>query len=99
MYNLTSTFGVVFTDKEENFMYGIDHDYDLAIEGQFLGTLEDVEHELITFTSVYKEYTFDNYSYWVELDKMIDDRLDEVSKIENERIKELQAIYDKKNKM
>ncbi len=97
LYNLIWAHAAVVTEKEENFMSEIDYSYDLATEGYFLGTLEDVKDILITFLTVYKEYTLENLDRWKELDLTIDDQLNKVSKIEKDRMKRLKFLYDQKN--
>ncbi len=66
-------FNALFTSREENFIYSIDDEYDLA-RNNIYGSLEDVKRETENFLALYKDYSIYNFEQWQMLDKEIDER-------------------------
>jgi hypothetical protein len=69
-------FEAVYTSQEEGYIYSIDNDYECASQNIY-GTLDDVRNELDNFLGIYKEYSFENFEDWDELDRIADIDLEE----------------------
>ena len=74
-------FGFVFDDlltkPEKSFIYALDHATDY-LEAPSAITIEELEEDVLTFLSVYKDYTVDNYAHWNILDKEVNQALNEL---------------------
>ena len=90
-------FEVVFTEKEESYIYSLDNDYDCAVDNIY-GTLEDVEFELRKFLSFYKEYSIDSFEKWQELDLTVENEIDRdiERQQEEDRLKQTTSIVEQK---
>lgn len=78
-------FEVIFSEKEESYIYSIDDSFDCA-KHNIHGTFEDVYAELEKFLDFYKGYSIDNYEQWQEMDLAVEIKLDEVQ--QEQEIKE-----------
>lgn len=71
---------MIFSEHEEGYIYLLDHNYDMASDGIY-GSLERVKEELGKFLTFYRDYSLDNASKWPELDKAVDQALEQDSLI------------------
>jgi hypothetical protein len=69
-------FEAIFTEREEGCIYSIDNDFDCAKDNVY-GTLENVNDDITKFLNVYKDYSFDNFEQWQDLDVTVESKLDE----------------------
>jgi len=68
------------TDDEKSFMYGVDEEYDCAIEGIY-GSVEIVEKEALRFLEIYKDFQIDNFEDWKRIDITIEPKVNQLSEL------------------
>ncbi|HLP04237.1 MAG TPA: hypothetical protein VK152_02300 [Paludibacter sp.] len=66
------------TEDEKSLIYGIDEDYDCAIDGIY-GSVEIVEKEVLRFLEIYKDFQIDNFDDWKEIDITIEPKVIQLS--------------------
>lgn len=62
------------TEDERDLIYGIDEDYECAIDGIY-GTIENVEKEVLRFLEIYKDFRIENFENWGEIDETIEPKI------------------------
>lgn len=68
------------TDLENTFLYGYGDFYDLAVQ-KIYGDLELLSKEIKEFISFYKDFNFENYESWTQINKNVKNKLPENLKL------------------
>jgi hypothetical protein len=79
-------FEAIFTDEEESYLYTIEDELDCAKSGIY-GTIEDVQHETEKFMAFYKDYSFENFAMWEDLDKHVEIQIEADNRLKEEQAK------------
>lgn len=65
----------IFSEREEDYIYSLENDFDSAKHG-FYGSLEVLQQDFEKFLSFYEGYTIDNHDEWINLDKVVELKLE-----------------------
>jgi hypothetical protein len=68
------------TEAEKSLMYGLEEDYDLAVDN-IMGTVEGMEKEILRVIEIYKDFNIDNFIDWPAINKDIDNKIQELTLI------------------
>ena len=71
---------LVLSEKEENFIMLLDHEYDTAIYYEDENALLSIEKKLIKFLRIYKDYLLPNFKDWENMDKIANENFDNLFK-------------------
>lgn len=90
-------FEAIFTDREEGFIYSIDNDFDCA-KHNIYGSLEAVYADVDKFLGFYKDYSFENFEQWQDLDLKVENKLDEDINVRQQQESMAQLTTKNENK-